>query len=145
MSEPTITTAAGATIAAAMTTVPPLVLLGVNLGLRADVLIAGFAGALVAIVLLNSVPSEGDNWQHLMRTTVKRMFVSLASSLTAGYFAPLFVFIVSRIIFPASEPNPALLEALLLPTAFGLGAGAQKALRWTLDKFKSGKPAEGGS
>jgi hypothetical protein len=96
---------------------------GVNLGLRADVLIAGFFGSLVAIILLNSVPSVGDTWQHLVRTTFKRMFVAVASSVTAGYLTPLALLLAS------------LPDALLLSAAFGVGGGAQRVLLILIAKF----------
>ncbi len=126
MPEPTTTAAAAAatTLSAAGISVPPLVLLGVNLGLRPDVLMAGFAGALAAIVLLSTVPADGDTWQHLLRTTLKRMFVSVASALTAGYLTPLF-------LLPIAAPP----EAIILAFAFGIGAGAQRYLRKALDKI----------
>lgn len=117
MPEPTSTTAvAAATYAAAGLSVPMLSAFGVNLGLRVDVLIAGFFGSLVAIILLNSVPSVGDTWQQLVRTTCKRMFVALASSVTAGYLTPLALLLAS------------LPDALLLSAAFGVGGGAQRVL-----------------
>lgn len=122
MPEPTSTTAA-ATLIAASTTVPMLEAFGVSLGLRPDVLIAGFAGALVAIVLLDSVPSHGDTWQHLVRSTVRRIFVALASSIAAGYLTPL-VLLLSN-----------LPDALLLGLAFTIGSGAQKYLRKAMEKF----------
>lgn len=122
MPEPTTTTAV-ATVLAASTTVPMLELFGVSVGLRPDVLIAGFAGALVAIVLLDTVPTAGDTWRHLMRSTVKRIFVSLASSITAGYVAPLMLLVSN------------LPDGLLLGVAFVLGSGAQKGLRWAMEKF----------
>lgn len=115
---------AAATLTAATSAVPMLTALGVNLGLRPDVLVAGFAGALVAIVLLGSVPSEGDTWQHLVRTTVRRIAVALASSLTAGYLTPL-VLLVSNL------PDP-----LLIGAAFAVGAGAQTMLRGVIDRLK---------
>lgn len=121
MPEPTSTTAA-ATLITAPAAVSMLTAFGVNLGLRPDVLVAGFAGALVAIILLGSVPSEGDTWQHLLRTTLKRMAVSLASSLTAGYCTPVVMLAVSM-------PDP-----LLLGAAFGIGAGAQRVLRNAIDR-----------
>lgn len=121
MPEPTSTTAA-ATLISAPAAVSVLTAFGVNLGLRPDVLVAGFAGALVAIILLGSVPSEGDTWQHLLRTTIKRMAVSLASSLTAGYCTPVVMLAVSM-------PDP-----LLLGAAFGIGAGAQRVLRNAIDR-----------
>lgn len=125
MPEPTTTAAAAAatTLSAAGITVPPLVLLGVNMGLRPDMLMAGFAGAIVAIVLLSSVPTSGDTWQHLISTTVKRMFVSAASSLTAGYLTPLFLLPL------ASPPNE-----IVLGFAFAIGAGAQHFLRKAIDR-----------
>lgn len=128
MPEPTTTTAV-ATVLAASTTVPMLELFGVSVGLRPDVLIAGFAGALVAIVLLDSVPTAGDTWQHLLRSTIKRIFVSVASSITAGYVAP-FMLLVSN-----------LPEGLLLFVAFVLGSGAQKGLRLAMEKFGLAQPS----
>jgi hypothetical protein len=123
MPEPTSTTAAVATYAAAGLSVPMLTAFGVPLGLRADVLIAGFFGSLVAIILLNSVPSDGDTWQHLLRTTAKRMFVAVASSLTAGYLTPLALLLAN------------LPDALLLSAAFGVGGGAQRVLLILIAKF----------
>lgn len=117
MPEPTTTTAAAvATYAAAGLTVPMITAFGVPLGLRADILIAGFFGSLVAIILLNSVPSEGDTWQHLLRTTFKRMFVAVASSVTAGYLTPLALLV-------ANLPDP-----MFLCAAFGVGGFAQRVL-----------------
>ena len=56
MPEPTTTTAV-VTLAAGSIAVPALTVAGIPLGLRPDILLAGFAGSLVAIVLLNSVPT----------------------------------------------------------------------------------------
>ena len=124
MPEPTSTTAAAAvTYAAAGLSVPVITAFGVPLGLRADVLIAGFFGSLVAIILLNSVPSEGDTWEHLVRTTFKRMFVAVASSVTAGYLTPLALLLAN------------LPDALLLSVAFGVGGGAQRVLLILIAKF----------
>ena len=118
MPEPTSTTAvAAATYAAAGLTVPMLTAFGVPLGLRADVLIAGFFGSLVAIILLNSVPSEGDTWQHLVRSTFKRMFVAIASSITAGYLTPMALLM-------ANLPDP-----MFMGAAFAVGGGAQHVLK----------------
>lgn len=130
MPEPTTTTAA-ATLATSPVAISALTLFGVSLGLRPDVLIAGFGGALVAIVLLNSVPSEGDTWQHMVGTTIKRMFVALASSLTAGYLTPLVLLPVQDVALP-----------ILLGTAFAMGAGAQRALRLAIDRLAP--PTNGG-
>lgn len=122
MPEPIISPAA-ATIAAATAAVPAITAFGVPLGLRVDILMAGFAGALVAIILLNSVPASGDTWQHLIRSTFRRMFVALASSITAGYLTPM-------VLLMASLP-----DALLLGVAFAVGAGAQKVLLGTIRRL----------
>ena len=115
MAEPT-TSAAVATLAVGATATTALTAFGVPLGLRADLLIAGFSGSLVAIVLLNSVPSTGDTWQQLLRTALRRVMVAFASSLTAGYITPMSLAL-------ATVP-----EAPLLGGAFIVGAGAQHAL-----------------
>lgn len=119
MPEPLSTSAA--TLAGATVAVPALTLLGVPLGLRPDVLVAGFSGALVAIVLLNSVPGTTDTWRELLRTTARRIAVAVASSLTAGYLVPLA---------PADGGG-------LLGLAFVAGAGAQQALRAAIERFGS--------
>jgi len=124
MPEPTST--AAATIAAGTLAVPALTAFGVPLGLRADVLIAGFAGALAAIILLNSVPASGDTLQQLLRTTMRRMAVACASSLTAGYLTPIALLVA------------ALPDALLLGAAFGVGGGAQYVLRATIKRLAGG-------
>jgi hypothetical protein len=134
MPEPTSTTAAALTnYAAAGLTVPMVSLFGVSLGLRADVLIAGFFGSLVAIILLNSVPSSGDTWQELLRTTFKRMFVAMASSVTAGYLTPLALLLAN------------LPDALLLSAAFGVGGGAQRVLLVLIAKFGTLPETPGGA
>lgn len=125
MPEPTTTTAAAAaTISGAALAVPMLSVAGVPLGLRPDVLVAGFAGALVAIVLLHSVPADGDTWQHMVRASVRRIAVAFASSLTAGYLTPLALLM-------ADVP-----ESLLLGGAFAVGAGAQAILRGVIDRLR---------
>lgn len=106
-----------ATIAAASVAVPALTAFGVPLGLRPDVLIAGFAGSLVAITLLDSVPSTGDTVRELLRTSGRRMAVSCAGALTAGYLTPMLLLLAS------------LPDALLLGAAFAIGGSAQQALR----------------
>lgn len=125
MPEPT-TAATVATIVAGTVAVPTLSVAGVSLGLRPDLLIAGFSGALVAVVLLNSVPSSGDTWRELLRTTGRRMAVACASSLTAGYLTPL-------VLLFASLPDPVALGA-----AFAVGGGAQKVLRALIARFATG-------
>jgi hypothetical protein len=112
MAEPAASTAL--TIAAAAASVKMLTVAGIPLGLRPDILLAGFCGALVAVILLNTVPSGGDTWRALLATTVKRFFVVLASSLTAGYLAP--------VIAGAAE------QSSLLFVSFVVGAGAQQVL-----------------
>jgi len=119
MPEPTSTTF----VTAAGMSTPMIILAGVSLGLRADLLVAGFCGSLVAIILLNSVPDTGDTMQHLIRTTLRRMFVSLASSVTAGYLAPLVALF-------AQIP-----EALLLGVAFAIGGGAQRVLVFSISRL----------
>lgn len=125
MPEPIISPAA-ATLAATTATVPALGIIsqvapvlqvwGVPIGLRVDILFAGFLGAMVAIILLNTVPATGDTWPHLIRSTFRRMFVALASSVTAGYLTPLVLLLAS------------LQDAVVLGVAFAVGAGAQKML-----------------
>ena len=126
MAEPTST--AASTIVAASAAIPALTAFGIPLGLRPDLLIAGFSGALVAITLLNTVPSLGDTWQMLVRTSLRRMAVAFASSITAGYLAPLVLLMVQ------------LPESLLLGGAFAIGGGAQEVLRFAIRRF-SGQAA----
>lgn len=121
MPEPTAT--AAVTLASATVAVPVLTAFGVPLGLRADLLIAGFAGSLVAIILLNTVPSHGDTWQMLIRTTMRRMLVAFASSLTAGYLTPLALLVAT------------LPESLVLGAAFAVGGGAQKVLMFAIRRL----------
>ena len=113
MPEPTST--AVATLAAAAAAVPALTAFGIPLGLRPDLLIAGFSGSIVAITILNTVPSSGDTWQELIRTSLRRVFVALASSLTAGYITPLVPIIATA-------------DPYLLGSGFVIGAGSQSVL-----------------
>lgn len=136
MPEPTIPAATGITLATQAAAVPVLSVLGVSLGLRPDILVAGFAGAVVAMALLNSVPSTGDTWQQLLRDSLRRMMVALASSATAGYLTPLTVLV-------ANVP-----DSLLLGIAFVLGAGAQQMLLAWLKRLRTtvgGADPPGGS
>lgn len=124
MPEPVSSTAAGVlTVATATAASSVITAFGVSLGLRVDVLIAGFAGALVAIILLNAVPGSSDTWRELLRTTVRRMFVAFASSLTAGYLAPLA-------LLAAQLP-----DSLLLGGAFAVGGGAQQVLVFAIKRI----------
>lgn len=124
MPEPVSSTAAGVlTVATATATSTMITAFGISLGLRVDVLIAGFAGALVAIILLNAVPGSSDTWRELLRTTMRRMFVAFASSLTAGYLAPLA-------LLAAQLP-----DSLLLGGAFAVGGGAQQVLVFVIKRI----------
>lgn len=116
MPEPTSTAAGIATLAATAVSTTAITAFGVPLGLRADLLVAGLFGSLGAIILLNTVPASGDTWQELVRTTIKRMLVAMASSVTAGYLTPLALLV-------ASVP-----ESLQLCAAFTIGAFAQRML-----------------
>lgn len=119
MAEPT--SVASATLIMAGATVPALTAFGVPLGLRADILLAGFFGALAAVVLLNSVPSTGDTWRELLRTTGRRAGVAIASAVTAGYL------------------TPGMLDHFALSTvlgcAFVVGASAQQSLAVAIERY----------
>ena len=128
MPEPTTTAAGVVTVATAAVSTSMLTAFGVPLGLRVDLLVAGFAGSLVAIILLNTVPGTGDTWPVLLRTTLRRMAVAFASSLTAGYLTPLAMLL-------AQVP-----ESLLLGAAFAVGGGAQQVLMFAIRRL-AGQPA----
>jgi len=115
MAELSATTVATVQFVAGGATVPVLAAFGVPLGLRVDFLVAGFAGSLAAMVLLNTVPATGDTWRHLLRDTGRRMVVALASSLTAGYVTPNVAL--------SNLPLP-----MVLGVAFTIGGGAQHSL-----------------
>lgn len=123
MPEPTSTATGIATVAVYAASTSVITVLGVPLGLRADLLIAGFFGSLVAIILLNTVPGTGDTWQQLIRSTLRRIMVAFASSLTAGYLTPLAMLIAQ------------LPEALLLGGAFAVGGGAQQVLMFAIKRL----------
>ena len=131
MPEPTSTAAGLLTVATATATSSVITAFGVSLGLRVDVLIAGFAGALVAIILLNAVPGGSDTWRELLRTTLRRMFVAFASSLTAGYLAPLA-------LLAAQLP-----DSLLRGGASAGGGGAQQVLVFAIRRISGqAQPAQ---
>lgn len=123
MPEPTTTAAGLATVAGAAVSTSALTAFGVPLGLHADLLLAGFFGALVSIILLNAVPGTTDTWRELLRTSVRRLAVAWASSITAGYLTPLALLI-------ANVP-----QALVLSMAFLVGAGAQRVLLGFMRKY----------
>jgi hypothetical protein len=120
MAEPT--SSAVATLVTTGAVVPLLTAFGVPLGLRADVLLAGLLGALAAIVLLNTVPPTGDTLKELLRTTIRRVSVAVASAVTAGY------------LLPAVVSDNASVSAILFG-AFVAGAGAQKLLAMAVEKL----------
>lgn len=132
MPEPTTTTAtAVATLLPVAVSTSALTAFGVPLGLHADVLLAGFFGSLVAIILLNTVPGRSDTWQDLVRTSGRRLAVAWASSITAGYITPLALLL-------ANVP-----PSLLLSMAFLVGAAAQRALVAIMRKFWPESETEG--
>ncbi|MGD9759116.1 MAG: hypothetical protein AB7U71_16510 [Comamonas sp.] len=59
------------TIASAALSTSALTAFGVTLGLRAGVLLAGFLGSLIAIILLNTVPGSSDTWRDMVRLAVR--------------------------------------------------------------------------
>lgn len=121
MAEPAST--AAATFVAATATIPVLTAFGVPLGLRIDLLFAGFAGALAAIVMLNTVPATGDSWWHMATTALRRMAWALASSLTAGYLTPLALLVAS------------LPDSLVFSGAFAVGGGANHVLTFLVRRL----------
>lgn len=131
MPEPTSTTLGTVTVAAIGVTVPILsavataapqiVILGYATGLRADVLMAGFCGAICAIAFFNAVPSTGDTVRELVRTALQRAWFAFASAVGAGYLTPLLMLADGLL----SVPIP---EKLLLSVAFVAGTGLQKWL-----------------
>jgi hypothetical protein len=132
MPEPTAS--AAATLAAQALAVPALTVAGMSLGIRADVLLAGWCGAIAAMALLNTVPSTGDTWIELMRTSARRIGVSVGSAVTAGYLAPLLGLING------------LPESLMLSVAFVAGAGAMRILPIVISRIGRGRaqrPQEG--
>jgi hypothetical protein len=125
MPEPTAS--ATATLAALATAAPALTIAGISLGLRPDVLLAGFCGAVAAMALLNTVPSSGDTLPELARTSLRRMGVSVGSAVTAGYISPLLGLI-------NGVPGE-----LILSVAFLAGAGAMQMLPWLIERFGRGR------
>lgn len=127
MPEPTST--ATVTLVGGAAALPLLTVAGVSLGLRADVLLAGFSGAIAAMALLNTVPSTGDTWRELWNTSWRRVGVAIGSAAFAGYTTPLLAFI---------NGVP---QELLLSVAFVAGAGAQKLLARVVAQTRAGVAA----
>lgn len=118
-------------LVAAPEMVPQIVVFGVALGLRADVLLAGFSGSVVAIALLNAGPASADTRGALLRDTSRRFCWCMASALTSGYLTPLALLIERETL--------RIPDSLILSLAFVVGAGAQ---RWLTRFIKRGdKPA----
>ncbi|WP_201740768.1 hypothetical protein [Rhodoferax sp. TS-BS-61-7] len=128
MPDPTIPTAAVVQLAAAAGGAASVTLLGVPLGLRVDLLIAGFAGSVVAMALFNSVPGNWDTWQQLVRSSLQRIAVAVASSLVAGYVTPILLLIINMPL------------ALVVGTGFVVGAGARQVLTFVIQRVSGGAP-----
>lgn len=128
MAEPT--SAVVATVVAQAVAIPVITVFGVSLGLRPDVLVAGFFGAVTAMALLNTVPSTGDTWYQLVKTSMRRVGVAVASSAFAGYSTPLLALV--------NNVPP----YLLLSVAFLAGAGAQKLMTRMVAATKVSKDPE---
>lgn len=120
-------TTAAAQLGAGALAVQTITVAGVQLGLRPDLLVAGFAGSVVAIVLLNTVPAVGDTWRHMVRTTARRMSVAGASSLTAGYLTPPFAPLLVNVLGA---------DGGVITGAFVVGAGAQWALAGVVQRMR---------
>lgn len=119
MAEPSTT--AAVTLASTAATIPVLTAFGVPLGLRPDMLIAGFFGAVAWITLLKTMPVADDTWKELIRTSIRRMSVACASALTSGYLTPMVAGIISA-------------EPVLMGLSFVVGAGAQGFLTAMVNK-----------
>lgn len=128
MPEPTSSVAGTVTLAVHAATVPVLTVAGVSLGLRADELLAGFAGSVAAMALLNTVPSSGDTLRELWNTSMRRISVAVGSAVFSGYATPLLALVNG------------IPDALLLSVAFIAGAGAQKLLSGLIANAKTGGP-----
>lgn len=128
MSEPiTPLAAASASIGAPAITAGALTIFGVAVGIRPELLFAGFCGAFAAISLLNTVPASGDTWQHMLKTSWRRVSVSVASAMCSAYCAPLVPLTLDT-------------DAKLLGAAFVVGAGAQTVLAVLIQRVSGKKP-----
>lgn len=135
MPDPTTTTAAATTLALGVVAVPTLSLFGQSLGLRPDYLLAGFAGSVAAMGLLNTVPSTGDTWRNLVRDSWTRSWTALCSALVAGYATPL-VALLNGVLSKDMPPE------LLGGMAFVTGAGAQRILAGLVANARTAPPGQ---
>lgn len=117
------TTSAAAALGGAAVSVSAITAFGVPLGLHADVLLAGFAGALGAITFLNAVPGGADTKMELLRTSMRRLMFAWVSSLTAGYITPLALLVAQ------------LPQSVLLGIAFLVGFNAQRVIGNLVARF----------
>lgn len=125
MAEPIPTSVAA--LAAHAVAVPAVTIAGLSLGLRADILLAGWCGAVAAISLLEAPPSGPDTSLSLLRASIRRIGVSIGSAMFAGYTSPLLLLI-------AGMP-----ESIVLGVSFVAGAGAQKILPRLIDMLGRGR------
>lgn len=105
---------------AASAVAPQIFVFGMAIGLRADVLLAGFCGSLATMAFFNTVPSTGDTLRELLSTNTRRMFIALGSSVTSGYLTPLMMLMEGQ--------SFKVHDSLMLSFAFVAGAGAQQFL-----------------
>ncbi len=130
MADPISPTAA--TLGASGLTAVPLVVAGVSLGLQVDVLIAGLAGAVAAIVLLDTVPRSNDSWRELVRSTGKRVSVAVVSAAVSGYLSPVAAAIVQALLPAASADSNG--RTIALACALILGGGAQRIFKALVER-----------
>lgn len=86
MADPTSSTAAAVAVAA-----PAVTIMGVATGLQPAMLLAGFVGAIIALIFMDAAGQPGDTAAVLVRTTIRRALVAAASALVAGYATPILI------------------------------------------------------
>jgi hypothetical protein len=151
MADLTITPAA-VVVGTAAAASPVLVVAGVSIGLQANDLIAGIVGAVAAILWFDAVPSTGDSWRELLRTTRKRVGFALLSAVIAGYGCRVAAAIAIGLLasFMPPERLATLAEPLQTLCALVIGGGAQRLFRAVVDRgvrtaAGEAKKAEGGA